>query len=207
MPIAIACSLTFWYLLDVVGTQMASRLPSARFTLVQSAFYWLLPALLLGFIAAAKLVDLIAAWLFGVEQLKGYREFEEVRYQIGPGAGMFMAIALPILCIMFVALGLNHFVLVQEDRMVISGWINKTTRTLPYDSLVSIKTAPILIAPIGSEVTRREYVLQFKNGQRWNTANAPMSLTHREKSRMIAFISQASGIPVTEVPVLNRSDL
>jgi hypothetical protein len=207
MPIAFACSFAFWYLLDAVGAQVASQLPSARFALVQSGIYWLPPALLLGFVAPAKLVDLIAARLFGVEQLRGYKEFEEVRYQIGPGAGVFMAIAFPILCSLFVALGLNHYVLVQEDRMVISGWMNITTRVLPYDGLVSIKTAPVLIAPIGSEVMRREFVLQFSNGQRWNTDNAPMSLRPQEKPRMVAFISQASGIPITEVPVLNRGDL
>jgi len=64
-----------------------------------------------------------------------------------------------------------------------------------------------MLAPIGNQIRRREYVLTFRSGDHWSTNDLPNGITSERKLEVIQYISRASGVPIRNVAVLPSDEL
>jgi hypothetical protein len=171
-----------------------------------SPISWLIPAMFLGMLSAAPVLEGILRWL-----LKGrYREYvayqnrrhgfdsEAIEKPFYLGVGGLSAIAACLIG--------NYYVLFTPNEIRINPLLGLRERVFAYEDVVAIHTAPALVAPNGDTVARREYAVHFSDSTLWNTNWDPSDATDEQVVSVVRAISERSGVPISELPVLGRDE-
>lgn len=162
----------------------------------QEFVYWGLPALLMGTITPAIPLAWYQRSKFTPAQMKGYAQFESERQ----GADVEkletpLLWTVTIICTIFIVLGLNHYFVLKDDRIVVSGYLNPTTRVYPFSS-IDIMTTTLHKSNEGNS---RSYVIYFSSGEVYNTSNLPMGARHWTTTEMMELLSERSGKPIKDL--------
>ena len=187
------------------GNAAARALPEADITFAP-AFpgYWGLPAGLFGLAFAGF------ASMWAVKALLGpaYPEFLLFWSKSGRmdpvKTNLVLMSVVMAMAMMSMLLGLEAHVQLRGETLIVHGF-TPIERTYDLAQLRSIRSAPRFVAPNGDVVTRREYVLSFGR-RRWDTMYIPSDPPLSAKTALVAEISKRAGVPIDELPVLQRSD-
>lgn len=188
-----------WVPIQAMSDFVAHLLGPAEFRITPAPTFWLLPALFLALAVAALPASWIAKRLLGAEfqdyetyiQLKHRIDFARINRLACVGIGSLVAVV--------VALGLNWYVLVRSDALVLNPLFGVREIVRPYSDIQAIQTAPRFVAPIGNVVSKREFLIRFRDGSTWSTRNLPADLSQSEKRAMLEAVSNLSGIPIEEL--------
>lgn len=193
-----------WLLLRALAGWNAAALGPADFVLTADPVFWVLPA----FFLALVLPGAPLTWL--ARRLLGARFAEYDRYLVlkhGYDYARANRAALRVVgwgCAAAVFLGLNWYVLVRDDALVVNRLLAVTDDVHPYGDIRSIRTAPRLIAPNGSVKERREWLVTFADGATWSTSGLPGDLDEAQKAALIRPIAARAGVAVEEIPVFEK---
>jgi hypothetical protein len=77
-------------------------------------------------------------------------------------------------------------------------------RSYAYDDVVAIETAPAVRAPNGSSVARRGFAVRFADQTAWTTNFDMAEARETELAEIVRVVSERSGLPITEVEVIER---
>ena len=192
--------------LQWLSARHAELLPPAEIILTAMPAYWYLPALFLSLLCALQIVTWMSILLLKdrYKELERYATLKSGTNLAKATRLVVVAIALPSAVAIF--LGLNWYVLVTEDELVVNRLLSVSEDRYPIKRIESIRTAPRLIAPNGNVVHRREYVVRFPNGGFWSTDWSPANLDDEAKRMIIGSLSRKSGVPIREVDVFKRGE-
>ncbi len=207
LAIAVPLGLLWWVLLIHLGSWVDRRLPEAEYTMTVGGLYWMLPAMALALVSAARPADLLLRRVLG-DRYAEFMEYQTVKYRFDAARVnrlVFGGCALG--CAVFIFLGFDFYVLVQSDRLIVNGYFSLAERVRPFDTITDIKTAPKLIAPNGNTVHRREFVITFRSPDTWSTNYLPDRFPNERKPEVVEYISRVSGVPIREVEVLQHREL
>jgi hypothetical protein len=101
---------------------------------------------------------------------------------------------------------LNTYVQVRNDALVVHPFLGMSERIYALTDIDSIKTAPKFIAPNGRVRYDRDYVVYFKNGDKWEARDMPSGDAY-DQQRVVEWLSQQSGVPIKEIPIFQTGDL
>jgi hypothetical protein len=107
----------------------------------------------------------------------------------------------------FVFLGLDWCVRVDRDGLTLNRFLSVGAERHAWTNVREIRTAPALVAPNGSRVARREYVLRFADGRSWSTNQDLAHASPAEKRRLVSILAERSGVPISEVGLLRDEEL
>jgi len=196
-----------WIALRTYAGWHSQFLEPAEVILTLRPLYWCIPAMFLG-MACAVPVD---NWL--LKQFLGKRFSEYIAY-ISMRRRMdilkaerFLIAFIVIACTVAIYLGLNNYVLLKDNHLIVHGYFSTHETDYKLDGIVGIKTAPRLVAPNGHVVPHREYVISFKDGTAWNTSFIPSEPDPETKRWFVEILSTRSGIPIKEIDVCEKSNL
>jgi hypothetical protein len=116
--------------------------------------------------------------------------------------------AVVALIVLLFAWGLSRWYwYVGPSSIVIHPFWSLHSRTYSYEDVAWIGASSATRAPSGNVNNNgwREFAFRFRDGTVWSTVYLHMSAA--DKSRVSAYISERSGTPVTEVPILERRDI
>lgn len=193
-----------WRLLRALADWNASLLGPADFVLTAEPLFWLLPA----FFAALVLPGAPLTWL--ARRMLGPRFAEYDRYLVLKHRYDYARANRAALrvtgwgCALAVFLGLDWYVLVRDDALVVNGLVAVTDEVRPYADIRSIRTASRFIAPNGSVKERREWLVTFADGGTWSTFGLPAEQTELQKAAMVGSISARAGVTVEEIAVFEK---
>jgi hypothetical protein len=202
-PIAAAV----WFLLVTLVDWHTALLPPAEVRITPDGLAWATPSLFAAIGLAAFPADWIARALLRADYPR-YQAYYRAKHSYDvdrANRGAFGFIG--VLFCAAVALGLNWYVLVRNDALVVNPLLGFRDVVMPYADVQAIQTAPRLTAPNGNIVTRREYLVKFRGGTFWTTNNLMAEIADGEKNRIASFISERSGIPVEEIPLFTKEAL
>lgn len=207
LAIAVPFGLLWWVLLIHLGSWVDQRLPAAEYTMTVGRLYWMLPAMALALVSAARPTELLLRRVLGVRYAE-FMEYQSVKYRFDAIRVNRLVFGGCVLgCAVFIFLGFDFHVLVQSDRLIVNGYFSVVERVRPFDTIAEIKTARKLIALNGNTVHRREYVMTFRSGGTWSTNYLPDGFPGERKPQVMEYISRASGVPIREVEVLQHHEL
>jgi len=201
--LAPAASVVIWRFLVRLGSTHASKLGEALILLVPSGIEWALAAVFPAMTLTVLLMWLCVRIYLG-RQYAEYRRYEQIRWGASRIWIWSLFAILAGLSLLFAVALLDTYVLVTNERIRINPFFSRTERSYLYQEVRDIRTAASWIALAGNEVENREYVLCFKDGLSWSTDSHPGVLP--DKLRLAQFISEQSGVPITELSVLSRKD-
>lgn len=194
------------WLFSQLGAWQVSRLPEAAIVLTASWLLWV-PGLLMGVSTGALLSFLLVRLV-----LKGrYREYIAYQNQkfrvnnerLGPLLGVLFILGPIIILVML----LNWYVVFTPEQIVIKSLLSISERSYRYSDIDAIYTAPTLTIWTGKTVTRREYAIIFREGQKLTTNCLPALLTSEGKAKLLIYVSVKSGVPITEKTVLSKAEI
>lgn len=193
-----------WVPLQKAADWNAQLLAPADYRVTPEPAFWFIPAFFLALVVAAIPATWIAKRLLGSKfneyetylQLKHRLDYARVNRLACWVVGWLVAIA--------VALGLNWYVVIRSDALVVNSLIGLTEIVYPFSDVQTIQTAPQLIAPNGNVVQRREFLVTFGSGGTWSTNALPTKLSESEKRSMVQFISDRSGTAIEEIDVFDK---
>jgi len=205
-----------WLFSGIATLWYAKRFPEATFALTPGWLLYLLPAAFPSMATAAYIADRALRLIMGA---RNYQELDSYTTQF---SGInWQPLIRPV--IIFVILSaiipflvmINWYVLFTPEHIVIKPAFSKSRITQQYSDIENIRTASAWVdRRKGHEriVPDRQYIIQFRNGEKWitkdgynfpETYNSPARLTPEQKAQILAFVSQKSGVPITEMKVLN----
>jgi hypothetical protein len=197
----------WWRLFLAVAPGVGFASDGDVFSLRPTGVFWAPPAMLLGILCAAPILDQVLKRSLGPR----YREYEEyVSLRNGFDSKRLAAPVFVVFGALAVVGALAIFdwhVRFAASEIRLDPLLGVGERTISYADVKAITTAPAFVAPIGRTVERRTYVLRFSDGSTWNTGQDPSGATCDDLRAVMETIAQRSGVPITEVPVLTRRDL
>ena len=178
-------------------------LPHAAFVLVPARLFWTLPALFIAGGVAGGVVGTIRQRMLR-ERFEGYVAYCKAVYRFDyRRVARVLYPAIVAGATIMAILGVDWYVYFTDSAIVVNEfWSLGTERQHSYADIVSIETAPEIVAPIGNHVRRREYVFRFKDGSSWSTNGDPSGASATTKLKVVEFVSSRSAKPVTELPLL-----
>ena len=196
-----------WWLLNALSDLNAGTLGPAAIILTADPWFWALPA----FFVALVLPGAPLTWL--ARRLLGPRFAEYERYLVlkhNMDYARANRLAFRVMgwgSALAVFLGLNWYVLVRDDALVVNRLLAVTEDAYPYAAIRSIVTAPKLVPPSGDTVSRREFLVTFADGATWSTQGLPREQTEEQKAALIRSVSERAGVPVEEIALFEKNAL
>jgi hypothetical protein len=201
-------SIGLWFAMGGLARWSAHQLPPAVVTFAPiTPRYWAVPALLLGLACGG----MAAMWI--VRRLLGARYSEFLDYWCQSSglnsvrANVFVFEVCAALCVGLISLGLRAHVQLTDDALVVNGIFSPSEVRYPLADIQSIETSGRFVAPNGTLVLRREYVVIFSEGRRWSTTFIPSDPDQETKHQFIRMISDRSGKPIEEVALFAKDEL
>lgn len=197
-----------WWLLFVkIEMLSAHRFENAIFVIASSGSIWAFPAMAAGMGSGAILADYVLKLLLK-ERYKDYSSYQNLKYKINTEAlGKPFLSFLGIATFLIIFLLMNWYTIFMPGEVKVNRFWSLSEEKYQYKDITRIVTAPLMTAPNGSIVNRREYVIIFNNGKKWTTNLAPRDLTLEQKNEIAQFISKASQIPISEVKILEKNEV
>jgi hypothetical protein len=171
---------------------------------------WALPSGFLGLISGAIAADLATQLALGSRYAEyvAYQKLQAQRMGIDwQAAARVVLPAIGGLAALAVLLLADWGLAFTPVEIRVDPLFGLEERVYAYDAVIAIETAPAFIAPNGKRVQRREHVLRFADGTAWNTRWDPSDANEDQIATLIAVVSERSGVPVTELPLLPRKAL
>jgi hypothetical protein len=201
------CTALIWTLFVAWSRWHSSLLVDADVKLTTGPAYYFIPAFFWSLLVGIAPVN----WV-GIRVLKTrYQEYEIYRSLKANSSvsrfNRFANFGYALACSTALFLGLNWYVLVRQDGLIVHRVFAVTEDRYNYAEVRSIRTAPALIAPNGHTVYRREFVATFSDGRKLSTNSLLMKLPEARKRTLMALISARSHIPVQEISVFQRGEL
>jgi len=179
---------------------------AAVFSLRPPRIAWLIPAMVLGLLSAGPLIDAMLR-RFLEERYPEYVAYQNLRYGFDSAAierPFYLAFGgLAAICVFMIA---NWYAVFTPAEIRINPFLAVRELEFRYSDVVSIDTAPAFVAPNGKAVRRREYVLHFSDASSWSTTNEPSDASEVELRSLVKAVSERSGVPISEVPILGREE-
>lgn len=201
-------SIGLWFAMSGLARWSAHQLPAAIVTFAPiTPRYWAVPALLLGLVCGG----MAAMWI--VRRLLGARYSEFIDYWCQSSgmnsvrANVFVFQVSAALCVVLISLGLRAHVQLTDEALVVNGIFSPSEVRYPLADIQGIETSGRFVAPNGTLVSRREYVVIFSDGRRWSTTFIPSDPDQEAKQQFIRMISDRSGKPIEEVALFARGEL
>ena len=193
-----------WWLLDALSDFNARTLGPAEIVLTADPWFWVLPAFFVALVLPGAPLTWLARRLLGprfaeydrylvLKHNMDYARANRIAFRI---AGWGSALA--------VFLGLNWYVLVRDDALVVNRLLAVVEDVHPYSEVRRILTAPEFIAPNGSVKVRREYLVTFADSGTWSTMGLPREQTAEQKAALLRIVSDRSAVPVEEIPLFEK---
>lgn len=205
--IAPLASYVWWKVLLAVSDGTGFSSDGEVFVLRPAPIAWLIPAMLLGLLSCGPSIDGIFRRLLKAR----YREY--VAYQNLRHGFDSEAVERPFYLV-FGGLAVVGVLLLADCEMAVTPqgirWdplFGVQERLLRYNDVVAIRTAPAFVAPNGDRVERREYVVRFSDSSGWNTTWDHSEASDSETLSLVRAISERSGVAISELPLLGRSEL
>jgi hypothetical protein len=206
----LALAIGWGLLFQVLGEQRARSLAPAVF--VFTPLYGVVcavPALFLGIFSSLPVLMLPVRLLLGRRRFTEYLFWDEGRLGPGYADGVIrlltgMALVLGVGSAVFVGVVLNWYTRFGEDEIAIKRPLALREEVHPYGDVEQIVVGSRRLQ--GNEVAARDDVgLRFRDGRTWSTeqrCGPPPEPGERE--RLLAFLRQKTGKPVTRVRFLRE---
>ena len=193
-----------WWLLDALSDFNGRTLGPAVIILTADPWFWALPAFFVALVLPGAPLTWLARRVLGPRfaeyerylVLKHHMDYARANRLAFRVIGWGSALA--------VFLGLNWYVLVRDDALVVNRLLTVTEDVHPYAGVRSIVTAPKLVAPNGNVVSRREFLVTFADGGTWSTQGLPREQTAEQKAALVREVSERSGVAVEEIPLFEK---
>ena len=206
LGLTISFGVSTFFLLRVLTQIRLALLPPAQLTFQITDFFWAIISFFIGFG--------LALWTFGPlarswwpEEMSWYAVCSSVRHGLdtdrlsrGLGIGMML------LALAAVPFGLNCYVQVRSDMLAVRPLLSLNEKAHYFRDLKSIETAPMFVAPSGRIRADPDFLVRFKDGDRWFLRDLP-SGEYAERREVALLLSSKSGLPIKKVPIFQRSDL
>lgn len=174
----------------------------AHFEMVTMPVYWILVAIFAGLLCSNLVCEMAARRQLGSDYGK-FVQYQNEKLKFDSAKVNAWAYAVFSVIVAFATWrGASAFVHVHEDRLVVASLLALSPEELPFAELRVIKTSAIFIAPNGKPVRRRDFEYEFTGGREWTTRWSPAELSEPEKWEIARFISEKSGVTITELPKL-----
>jgi hypothetical protein len=111
-----------------------------------------------------------------------------------------------LLALITLVLGLNCYVQVRNEALVVHHFFGLHEQVYPFTEIKSIETAPKFVAPNGRIRHDRDYIVDFKDGQKWIAGDLPSGDIY-ERGEVANLLSKKSGVAIKEIPIFYTSDL
>lgn len=202
--IAPAAAYLWWRLLLALTGPGGFFHEGELFSLRPRPIVWAIPSGLLGLISSIAPINAILRHLLR----ERYAEFvaygnlrhgfdgDAIEKPMYLGFGGLAAIAVFMLGNWYIVFGL--------EQIRFNPFLGVSEHVFTYQDVEAIETAPAFVAPNGRVVRRREYVVEFSDGTAWNTNADPSDASKADVAALIEAISERSGVPITELPLLRR---
>lgn len=196
-----------WLPLQTISDWHGQLLSPAESRITPGPIFWFIPAFFLALVLSAMPL----AWLTKKWLGPNFHEYEtyirlKTKYDIDRvNRSLYWIVG--VLFTLAVFLGLDWYVLVRADALVVNPLLGFGETVHPYTDVITIQTAPRLIAPNGNIVWRREFVVRFRDGQTWSTNSIPANMREAEKRELATLISKRSGTPIEEIAVFQKDAL
>ena len=182
------------------GTLTPSGNPA--FELVAMPVSWAIVALFAGMLVSATCMELYVRRTLGLDYPK-YVQFQDEKHKYDTGKVLPWVYGAMVTIVLFgTVTAASVFAHVYPDRLVQKGVLDVVENELQFQDIQTIRTAPILIAPNGNRVQRREFEIEFSGDEVWTTRWSPQDLSDDEKWEIAGYISTHSGVDITELEVL-----
>lgn len=205
--LTIVFGVAIYFVLKLISQWRFSMLPPAIMSFPIGGFAFVVPAMFAG--------TGVAAMAFGPlhhrrwpEDAKWYSLYlSNKRYGCDYDRLCFnLGVAVLVLALAAVPECLNTYVQVRDDSFVVHPFFGLREHVYAATDVDSIKTAPKFVAPNGRVRYDRDYVVYFKNGDKWEARDLPSDSPYDER-RVVEWLSEKSGVPITEISVFQTSDL
>jgi hypothetical protein len=201
-------SLCFWAALKALADWYVSALPPAHVTLAPIVpVYWWLPALFLAFACGTSAAIGFAQWRLGdrYRELLAYWSLTSKMDMVKVNKLVLGSAA--CLCTVLIFLGLRPFVQLRDNALVVQGFLSFAERRLPLAEIERIKTSGRFVAPDGSVVSRREYMVTLSDHSTWTTFRIASDPDQTAKRALIDELSRRSGVPIEQIDHFAKGEI
>jgi len=194
-----------WLLLQQLSDWNATTLGPAEILITADPWFWTLPAFFLALVLPGAPLTWLAHRLLG-PRFAEYDRYLSLKHRMDWARANRVALQVTGWgCALAIFLGLNWYVLVRADALVINRLLGVTEDVHPWASFRSIRTAPRFVAPNGSVKQRRQWLVTFEDGTTWSTLGGlPREQTAAQTAALIAALSARARLPVEEIPVFEK---
>jgi hypothetical protein len=201
-------SLVFWTILNAVATWCAGLLPPAEVTFAPIVpVYWGFPAFMLAIVCSGFAAMRFVQWRLG-DRYDEFLAYWSASSKMDPvKANRVVLGACACLCGIIIALGLRPYVQLRDGTLAVQGYFSFAESRYPLAAIQSIRTSAHFIAPNGSTVSRREYILNFAGGGRWTTASIAFDPDEAAKRAFVETLARRSGVSIDEVDHFAKVEL
>jgi hypothetical protein len=196
--------LAWFYGLNQMSILVASQFSDAVFQARISGWAWIVPALLPGWLTACLLITTLYRW--GLKER--YSEYTYYRNLASPyehsRVTISACIALVGLALLLILALLHWRTVFTEDKMISYPFFSISSTTYSYSDIIDIQTASQCMAPSGKIVDNgdKDHVIYLSDGYKWSTRWLWAGCDAEEKQQLIEFVSNKSGKPVHQMPIL-----
>ncbi|HSM92951.1 MAG TPA: hypothetical protein VLT47_08670 [Anaeromyxobacteraceae bacterium] len=204
---AVPLGFALWAALRALAAAHARLLPDAEVRWETGAYYWAIPAIFLALVLAGNL-STFAARLLLRDRYPEYLAYQQFKHGMDLlRVGRWLTTGVALACAVFVFMGLDWSVRLEQDALVVNGYLSVGDERHPLAGIRAIRTAPVLVAPNGNLVSRREWVVRFADDRTWTTNNSLAEASEAEKRRLVTLLAERSGVRIEEARVLRREEL
>jgi hypothetical protein len=190
-----------WYLvLTSAANLFYHDLPGTRFVVRPAAYYWMLPALVLGIITSPIPLD----WLYRVLLRDRYRRFHRFSLERAgfDARRLFVFLAVIILtasAVFFVA-GVTSFCRFTDAGIEIQRPFSFHSAFYSYARVRAIEHHSSMRMPAGNTIKRPNHVIIFDDSTSWSSADGLRDPSPEVDSRIARFVSGRTGLSIVEQP-------
>jgi hypothetical protein len=205
-PFAAVFTYLIWLLFRGLATLRTSLLPSAEFALVVQEFVWLLPSMFLSIFVTGIALEIVTYLIFGSDDYNVLIKFVNNKHRMN--GQIVMRILFPvtvIICTAFIVIGLNLYMLIDQNGLVISRLFSLEPTRYLYEDITNITQTDGYFAPNGNFIQNRAFEISLSDGSSLSSLNEisilalPEVLDRNQKLGLLEILSQRSGKPIENV--------
>lgn len=196
----------FYYIFTLFEQFLQIKFQNAIYAIYAKDYIWVFPAMTAGTAMSYYIVNKMPRIILK-NKYESYVAYQKEKHSIGNIIEKSIILILVAITFIFLFLSLNWYTIFQDNQIVYNPLFSLIEKKYDYTDISIIKTAPFLYAPNGNKVERREYVVQFNNGDKWTTDFLPTDMNVEQKKEIIKFVSKCSKTPINEVDILTQKDL
>jgi hypothetical protein len=160
---------------------------------------------LLGILTAGLAVDL--AFRFTMQaRYRAFNRYMEKAGKANQGGAAICAVFVPLALLGAVMIARVHLYL-TEDEIVVQRFFALHEQRSPYAGIVQILEARSVRERTGRLRREHAFLIRFAGGGSWSTRDDPSGSPGGVKEGLVQYASKRGGVPVTEVDVLDATDL